>query len=237
MASPTNNDSQPVGAPIPGWTPRARPVRAVLTGRTCRLEPLVAATHADALFEANAADVSARMWTYLPYGPFENRASYRSWMERASQADDPLFFAIVDPATGRPAGIAAYLRIEPVNGIIEIGHLAFSPALQRTTAATEAIYLLIARAFALGYRRCEWKCDTLNAPSRAAAQRLGFTFEGVFRQAAVIKGRNRDTAWYSIIDTEWPARREAFERWLAPENFDAQGRQRTPLAAGAERRG
>jgi len=234
MPPTPQNDSQPVGTPLPGWTPRARPVREGLNGRTCRLEPLSMATHADTLFEANSADTTARMWTYLPYGPFETRANYRSWMERACQADDPLFFAIIDGRTGKAAGIAAYLRIEPASGVIEIGHLAFSPALQRTTAATEALYLLIARAFALGYRRCEWKCDTLNAPSRAAAHRLGFTFEGIFRQAVVIKGRNRDTAWYSIIDTEWPARRAAFERWLAPENFDEAGRQRRSLTACAE---
>ncbi len=171
------------------------------------------------------------MWTYLPYGPFATRADYHAWVATGSASADPLFFAIVDQATGRPAGVAAYLRIDPANGVIEIGHLAYSPALQRTTAATEAMYLMIRRVFELGYRRCEWKCNALNAPSRAAALRLGFTHEGTFRQAMVTKGRNRDTDWFSIIDAEWPARRAEFERWLSPDNFAADGRQLTPLGA------
>jgi RimJ/RimL family protein N-acetyltransferase len=171
------------------------------------------------------------MWTYLPYGPFASAGDYHAWAARVCRGDDPLCFAIVDPTTGAPLGVAAYLRIDPANGVIEVGHLAYAPALQRTAASTEAMYLLIAHVFALGYRRCEWKCDALNAPSRAAAQRFGFTLEGVFRQAVVIKGRNRDTAWYSIIDTEWPALRTAFERWLSPDNFDEAGRQRAPLSS------
>ena len=169
------------------------------------------------------------MWTYLAYGPFRSRADYRAWIELNAVTTDPLFFAIVDNATGRATGVAAYLRIDPANGSIEIGHLAYSPALQRTAAATEAMYLMIRRAFDLGYRRCEWKCNDLNEPSKTAARRLGFTFEGLFRQAMVVKGRNRDTAWFSIIDTEWPVHRAAFECWLAPDNFDANGRQRTAL--------
>ncbi|HEY9248126.1 MAG TPA: GNAT family protein, partial [Rariglobus sp.] len=189
-----------------------------------------AGAHADELFAANSADQAGRMWTYLPYGPFASQADYRDWMERTCRGDDPLFYAIGDVASGRAAGVAAYLRVDPANGAIEIGHLAYSPALQRTTAATEALFLMIDRVFGLGYRRCEWKCDSLNAPSRAAATRLGFTFEGVFRQAVVVKGRNRDTAWFSIIDSEWPERRAGFVRWLAPENFDAAGRQRIPLS-------
>jgi len=192
---------------------------------------LDAAAHADALFVANAADVAGRMWTYLPYGPFATRADYQAWVAAGAASMDPLYFAIVDQATGRPAGVAAYLRIDPANGVIEIGHLAYAPALQRTTASTEAMYLMIRRVFELGYRRCEWKCNSLNAPSRAAALRLGFTHEGTFRQAMVAKGRNRDTDWFSIIDTEWPARRAEFERWLAPDNFAADGRQLTPLGA------
>ena len=219
----------PIGPMLDGWTPPPRPPRETLGGRHCRLEPLAADAHADDLHAANSADRDHRMWTYLSYGPFADIADYRAWVETMSRADDPLCFAIIDPATDRAVGIAAYLRIDPPNGAIEIGHLAFSPALQRTTAATEALTLLIDRAFALGYRRCEWKCDALNAPSRAAAQRLGFVYEGIFRQAAVIKGRNRDTAWYSIIDADWPPLRAAFARWLAPENFDTAGRQRRSL--------
>lgn len=221
---------QPVGAPLPGWTPPPRPVRETLTGRFCRLEPLDPVAHADALFTAFSADASRRMWTYLPYGPFSNRDDYRVWMERICAGNDPLGFAIIDSRTASPAGVAAYLRIDPANGVIEVGHLAYAPVLQRTAASTEAMFLLLARAFALGYRRCEWKCDTLNAPSRAAAERFGFTFEGIFRQAVVVKGRNRDTAWYSIIDTEWPARRAAFERWLEADNFDETGSQRASLS-------
>ncbi len=225
-----------MGVTLPGWKPPLRPVRETLTGRFCRLEPLDPAAHADALFAANSADAAGRMWTYLTYGPFATRADYHAWMERVCCGDDPLFFAIVDLKTDLPAGVAAYMRIDPTNGVIEVGHLAYAPALQRTAASTEAMYLLIDRVFALGYRRCEWKCDTLNTPSRAAAERFGFTQEGVFRQAQVTKGRNRDTAWYSIIDTEWPARRTAFKRWLSPDNFDETGRQRASLTSFAGER-
>ncbi|MFA6961012.1 MAG: GNAT family protein [Opitutaceae bacterium] len=222
---------QPVGRSLVGWTKPPRPGRAALSGRFCQIEPLNAGLHADELFSANSADEAGRMWTYLPYGPFAARAEYDAWMQRTCCGEDPLFYAICDVNTGRPAGLAAYLRIDPANGVIEIGHLAYSPALQRTTAATEAMFLMIDHVFALGYRRCEWKCDSLNVPSRAAAERLGFTHEGVFRQAVVVKGRNRDTAWFSIIDTEWPARRAAIVRWLAPENFDGSGQQIARLAA------
>jgi RimJ/RimL family protein N-acetyltransferase len=203
-----------------------------MVGRLARLEPLDAAAHADALFTANAADADGRMWTYLPYGPFESAAAYRKWVEWAQAGDDPQFYAIVERATGRPLGVASYLRIDPAMGVIEVGHLAFSPALQRTALATEAMYLMARRAFdELGYRRYEWKCDSLNRPSRAAAERLGFVYEGTFRQAVVMKRRNRDTAWFAITDAEWPALRAGFEAWLLPENFDAAGRQRRALAA------
>lgn len=171
------------------------------------------------------------MWTYLGYGPFASLADYQAWMQIACMGDDPLFFTIMDRASNKPLGLASYLRIDPRSGSIEVGHLAYSPLLKRTAAATEAMYLMMARAFDLGYRRYEWKCDSLNAPSRSAALRLGFTFEGIFRQATVVKGRNRDTAWFAIIDKDWPAIREAFVRWLSPDNFDAAGRQCTSLAA------
>jgi RimJ/RimL family protein N-acetyltransferase len=225
---------QPIGASLPGWTPRPRPPRAAMVGRYCRVEPLDPDRHAADLHEANRED-SGAMWTYLSVGPFEDEATYRAWLEQVAPGENPLFHAIVDQATGRAVGLAAYLRIDPPNGVIEVGHLQFSPRLQRTRAATEAMYLMMRRAFdELGYRRYEWKCDSLNAPSRAAAERYGFLFEGIFRQAIVYKGRSRDTAWFSILDSEWPPIRDAFERWLDPANFDAGGRQLTRLNARRE---
>jgi RimJ/RimL family protein N-acetyltransferase len=218
-----------LGVPVPGWTSPAAPVREVMEGRFCSVVPLDPALHAESLFAANGLDREGRMWTYLPYGPFDSLDGYRTWVGEMSGKLDPMFFAIVDRATGRAVGLASYLRIDPEKGSIEVGHLAYSPLLQRTAAATEAMYLMMERAFALGYRRYEWKCDALNAASRAAAERLGFTFEGVFRQAAVVKGRNRDTAWYSVIDGEWPVIGEALRKWLAPGNFDEAGRQRLEL--------
>lgn len=226
-----NQRDQPVGFPLPGWQPPAFPTPAVLIGRFCCVEPLDVARHAEALFTANALDADGRMWTYLPYGPFDSFASYHSWLEKMSQGTDPLFYTIIDLSIGKPVGLAAYLRITPASGTIEVGHLNYSPLLQQKPAATEAMYLLMAQAFALGYRRYEWKCDSLNAPSRAAALRLGFKFEGIFRQATVVKGRNRDTAWYSIIDSEWLTLKATLERWLHPDNFDANGIQRTRLSA------
>jgi RimJ/RimL family protein N-acetyltransferase len=202
-----------------------------MAGRCCRLEPLSAAAHGADLWAANALDREGDMWTYLPYGPFADQAAYGAWLAESARSADPLFFAIIDAASGRAVGVASWLRIDPRNGVIEVGHLAFSPRLQRTPAASEAMYLMMERAFALGYRRYEWKCHAFNRPSRIAAQRLGFSFEGVFRQAAVVKGRSRDTAWYSIIDGEWPALRAAFLAWLAPGNFSADGRQRLALSA------
>ena len=226
----TNALGQPIGAALPDWKPREAPARAPMAGRSCRLEPLDAARHAAALFEANALDHEARNWTYLPYGPFATLEEYRAWVEESARLEDPLFFAVLD-AKGKPVGVVSFLRIDRANGVIEIGHLNFSPLMQRTPVATEAIFLLLKCAFELGYRRCEWKCDSLNAPSRAAAQRFGFTYEGLFRQAIVVKGRNRDTTWYSIIDAEWSAIRSGFERWLSAENFDADGQQRERLHA------
>lgn len=230
MDSSFNNLGQPVGVPLPGWSPPPRPPREPLEGRYCRLEPLDPDRHAAALFAANAADAEGRGWTYLAYGPFGTLAEYGDWMTSACLGDDPLFFAIIDSADGQPAGLASYLRIAPEAGSIEVGHIHYAPRLQQRPAATEAMFLLMRRAFELGYRRYEWKCDSLNAPSRAAAQRLGLSFEGIFRQATVYKGRNRDTAWYAAIDSEWPALREAFLAWLDPGNFDEQGRQKTRLA-------
>jgi RimJ/RimL family protein N-acetyltransferase len=219
----------PLGEPVPGWTPPPRPPREPLEGRYARIEPLDPERHAADLFAANRA--SDAIWRYLPYGPFDSLADYRAWVAESARSDDPLFHAVIDKATGRAAGVASYLRIAPEAGSIEVGHINYAPALQRTRAGTEAMVLLMRRAFALGYRRYEWKCDALNAPSRRLAQRLGLSFEGVFRQATVVKGRNRDTAWFAAIDKEWPALEAAFETWLAPENFDAEGRQRQSLSA------
>ena len=226
----TNRLGQPIGEAVVDWMPPPRPPRAVLSGAYARLEPLDSARHAQDLWEAYAADVDGRNWTYLAHGPYAEQSEFTAWTHAASATLDPLFFAIAD-RSGRAVGVASYLRIAPEAGSIEVGHINLSPALQRRPAATEAMYLMMAQAFALGYRRYEWKCDTLNAPSRAAAERLGFTFEGIFRQALVYKGRNRDTAWYSIIDREWPPLHAAFERWLAADNFDAEGRQRQRLSA------
>jgi RimJ/RimL family protein N-acetyltransferase len=222
--------NQPVGLPVPDWTPPRVPPRESLSGLYCRLDPLDPARHAESLFAANGMDAEGKIWTYLPYGPFDTLEGYRAWMERDCLGGDPQFFAIVDRATDKALGVASFLRIDPGNGSIEVGHINYSPPLQRTPAATEAMYLMMKQAFKLGYRRYEWKCNALNAASRAAALRLGLSFEGVFRQAAVVKGRNRDTAWYAAIDAEWPDLKAAFRRWLDPSNFDEQGRQRTSLS-------
>ena len=224
---------QPLGFPVPDWTPPPLPSTQPMEGRFCRLEKLDPERHVASLHAANLLDADGRMWTYLGYGPFEAEEGYRAWAEEMSRKSDPLSFAIIDRSSGRAIGVASYLRIDPSAGTIEVGHLAYSPLLQGTTAATEAMFLMMARAFDLGYRRYEWKCNALNAPSRAAALRLGFTFEGIFRQAIIMKGRNRDTAWFSIIDKEWPSRREAFQRWLDPANFDSRGVQLTKLSARA----
>lgn len=201
-----------------------------MSGSYCRVERLEADAHAEALHRANTCDVEGRMWTYLPYGPFEALERYARWVEMVQMEWDPMFFAIVDLASGDALGVASYLRITEEDGSIEVGHIAYSPALQRTTAATEAMYLMMRRVFdELGYRRYEWKCDSLNAPSRRAAERLGFTYEGTFRQARVRRGRNRDDAWFSITDGEWPRLRAAFEGWLDPANLDDEGRQRRRL--------
>jgi len=202
-----------------------------MVGRWCRLEPLDPERHAASLFAAYQLDREGHRWTYLPYGPFANEASFRAWLTEMAAKDDPLFFAVLDE-TGEAVGVASFLRISPETGSIEVGHIHYSPRLERTRAATEAMYLMMRRVFdELAYRRYEWKCDSLNAPSRRAADRLGFTYEGTFRQHLVAKGRNRDTAWYSIIDSEWPAIKAAFEAWLEADNFDEAGKQRAALRA------
>lgn len=205
-----------------------------MAGHYCRVEPIDPARHARQLYDTNASDPSGRNFTYSSAGPFESFDAYQRWMELSCLGDDPLYYAIVEESTGNATGVASYLRIDPGNGVIEVGHINYSPRLQRTPAATEAMYLMMKRAFELGYRRYEWKCDALNAPSRAAAQRLGLSFEGIFRQAVVYKGRSRDTAWYAAIDSEWPELERAFLRWLEPANFDEQGRQRMRLSTLTE---
>ncbi len=227
-----NHLGQPIGDDVPGWKPARTPGRtAIGEGRYCLVTPLEPRRHGRELWDAFALDREQRNWTYLVHGPYAAFADFMAWLEGAAALDDPLVFAVVERGSGRAVGVAAYLRIAPAAGSIEVGHINFSPLLQRTPAATEAMYLMMKHAFALGYRRYEWKCDALNQPSRAAAERLGLTFEGIFRQALVYKGRNRDSAWYAAIDREWPTLQAAFEAWLAPENFDADGRQRRSLSA------
>jgi RimJ/RimL family protein N-acetyltransferase len=222
---------QPIGFAVPGWTARPRPPRTAIEGRLVRLEMLDAARHTADLYAANAEDREGRIWTYMAYGPYAEESAYRDWVTGMAKSDDPLFHAIIDKASGKARGVASYLRIEPASGVIEVGHINYSPALQKTAAATEAMYLMMKRVFdELGYRRYEWKCDALNAPSQRAAQRLGFVYEGTFWQATIYKGRNRDTAWYSIIDKDWPKIRAVYEAWLAPENFDAAGKPRRRLS-------
>ena len=216
---------------MPGldWKPARSPDRSALVGESVTLEPVDPAHHAAALFAA--ADGAPAVWDYLAYGPFESEEAFTDWLEARAKSEDPLFYAVVDRASGLARGMASYLRIEPMHGVIEIGHIWFAPVLQRTRQATEAIFVLARHAFDdLSNRRLEWKCDSLNAPSRRAAARFGFVFEGVFRQHMVIKGRNRDTAWFAMTDGEWPLRRVAFQAWLAPANFDLSGRQRESLA-------
>ena len=217
---------------LSAWTPRPRPARNVLQGRYIRLEPLDPARHGDDLYEASAAPGAEERFRYLFEPPPASRDAFEMWLTKAESTEDPLFFAAVDEATGRAGGRMAFMRIDQGHGVIETGSILFGPRLARTRGATEAVYLQARYAFEdLGYRRFEWKCDARNAPSRRAAERLGFTFEGIFRQHMVVKGSNRDTAWYAMLDAEWPARQQAFERWLSPDNFDGSGRQRVSLSA------
>ena len=225
-----NEFDQPVGEIVENWHSPQHPKRENIEGNYCRLEPLDADRHAQSLYDSNALELDGKSWTYLPYGPFESFDAYRSWIEQSCCENDPQFYAIVEPEHGNAIGVASYLRITPISGSIEVGHINYTQRLKRTKAATEAMYLMMAKAFELGYRRYEWKCNALNYPSREAAQRLGLSFEGVFRQAAVIKGRNRDTAWYAAVDNEWPAIKNAFLTWLSPSNFDGRGQQKQSLS-------
>ncbi len=226
----TNDFGQPIGHAMPDWTPRAQPAGVTLKGRYCQLEPIDPARHAADLFAAYRT--APQGWTYMAAGPFEREEDYRAYAETIAKSTDPRHYAVIDLKTGKPVGTLSLMRIDPNNGVIEVGNVMFSPLLQRTPISTEAQFLLMAYAFdELGYRRYEWKCDALNAPSRTTAARLGFTFEGIFRQAVMYKGRSRDTAWFSIIDGEWPKVKAGFQAWLAPENFTADGVQKQSLKA------
>jgi RimJ/RimL family protein N-acetyltransferase len=224
-----NEFGQPLGPRIDAWVVPTFPEKKIFYGHFCRIEPLDPTRHAEPLYQANRIDIDGRMWTYLPYGPFETLEDFRTFLE-SPLSGNPIAYVIVNVASGQPVGFATYLNIKPDQGVIEVGHLAYSPLLQGTTAATEAMALMMEYAFALGYRRYEWKADCLNASSCAAAERLGFRFEGIFRQDRIVKERNRDTAWYSVIDIEWPVIQGAYRAWLAPENFDSSGQQRTRLS-------
>jgi RimJ/RimL family protein N-acetyltransferase len=224
--------SQPIG-PLVNAHPAKRPERVTLKGRWVTLVPLDAAAHAEALYGGSNGDAAREaVWTYLFDGPYASLDEFRVNLEAKARSTDPLFFAVIDNSSGRALGYQALMRIDAANRVIEVGNIMYTPAMQRTAGATEAQYLLARYVFdELGYRRYEWKCNALNAPSRRAAKRFGFTFEGIFRQHMIVKGRNRDTAWFAMLDSEWPARKAAYERWLAPDNFDSDGRQKVALSA------
>jgi len=218
--------------PLESWQACRHPQGSSMQGRLCRLEAVSPDVHSEGLYNAYALDLKNRNWTYLPYGPFATLDEFQSWIEKSCLGDDPCFFTVIDRDTGKAVGLASYLRINPAVGVIEVGHIHFSPLMQGSAISTEAMYLMMKLVFDdLGYRRYEWKCDALNAPSCAAAIRLGFKFEGIFRQATIYKQRNRDTAWYSIIDSEWPVIKQIFETWLLSDNFDAEGQQKTSLSS------
>ena len=221
---------QPLGEEV-DWTPAQRPTNDPLRGSYVLARPFIPDTDSQPLYAAShppTGDLAT--WTYLPDGPYESAEHLRGTLQWATTAEEAVYFALAPLAEERPLGMAAYLRITPEFGVIEIGHVWFGTGLRRTTAATEAIYLLVRNAIEeLGYRRVEWKCNALNAASRKAAERFGFTFEGVFRKHQIVKGRSRDTAWYAITDDRWPTIRSGFDAWLAPENFDGQDRQRCSL--------
>lgn len=222
-------DERPLGFAVPGWKARARPPATPIEGRYCRIERLSVERHAAELFAESGA--TPESWIYLSNDPPADFSEFRRWVEAAVQKEDPFFYAIIARESGRAVGLAALIEIDPANGVIEVGNIHYAPALKRTRAGTEAMFLFMCRVFdELGYRRFEWKCDSLNAPSRRAALRYGFTFEGLFRQAVVYKGRNRDTAWFSIIDAEWPRFRAGYLKWLDPANFDPAGRQLSTLS-------
>jgi len=236
-SEPDNSDkersdvSMTMGPRVDG-PPARRPGRTTLPGRSVTLAPLDPRAHGDALYSAIRGEAGDLLWQYLFEGPFADRPEFDAHLQGIAASEDPLFFAILDNASGKAVGYASYMRIEPVHRVIEVGSILFTPLLQQTTLATEAMYLMARHVFEdLGYRRYEWKCNALNAPSRRAALRFGFRFEGIFRQHMIVKGRNRDTAWFSMLDSEWPVRKASFERWLDPSNFGADGRQKVALSS------
>ena len=222
--------AQPIGPELKNWQASAPPERTVMQGQYCDLQPLDPLVHAAELFAAFAEDSEGRNWTYLLSDPIAEFEDFQQWLVDSCCSQDPLFYVVIDKTTSRAVGMAALMRIVPETGVIEVGNIHFSRSLQKTAMATEAMFLMMQRVFdQLGYRRYEWKCDNCNAPSKKAATRLGFSFEGIFRQALVYKQRNRDTAWFSILDTEWPRQKAAFVSWLSPENFDDHGLQKHSL--------
>lgn len=226
LAHLLNKHSQKIGEPVDSWQPCEHPPRTVMSGAYCKLESFNASRHSAQLFEAFSQNTDNSNWTYLPYGPFASEQEFVEWSSAACTDDDPLFYTVIDQASEQALGLASYLRIAPAAGSIEVGNIHFSPALKGTRLATEAMFLMMSRAFdELGYRRYEWKCDALNTPSCQAAQRFGFQFEGIFRQAVVYKQRNRDTAWFAILDNDWPKLRAGYEAWLDEDNFNAGGQQ------------
>lgn len=222
------SDEMRLGKVVKDWVVPKRPDIQVLLGKYARLELLNADAHAAEIHRANSVDDA--IWDFLPYGPYTSAAGYHRWVRDVTAGSDPVFYAIKNLESGHFEGVASFLRIAPEAGSIEVGHINYAKPLQRTRASTEAMLLMMQWAYEAGYRRYEWKCNALNMGSRRAAERLGFSYEGIFRQAAISKGRNRDTAWYASIDSEWPALKSAFSTWLAPENFDAEGRQKESLS-------
>ena len=219
-----------VGFDVKDWVGAQTPNDNALQGKHCRCEPLNLKRHSEQLFNAYKQDAENRVWVYLPYGPFDRIGDYRDWMNTTCFNGDPQFYAVVDRATQQAVGVASYLRIKPGQGSIEVGHINFSPQCQGTVVATEAMYLMMKNAFDMGYRRYEWKCNALNEKSCNAARRLGFTYEGTFRQMGIVKGRNRDSAWYSLLDREWPVIDNSFQQWLCADNFDDRDRQKIALS-------
>jgi RimJ/RimL family protein N-acetyltransferase len=224
-------DTRPIGPVVDRLHEARPPERQTMAGRRVRLEPIDPEVHAQSLYALSHGPGMAWLWDYMAHGPFADLADFTGWLEGCAATADPLSFAVIDLQGERAAGMASYMNIVPADGRIEVGQIWYAPPIQRTPLPTEAMFLMFTRVFdELGYRRLEWKCNDLNEPSKQAARRLGFTYEGTFRQHMIVKGRNRDTAWFSMLDSEWPAVRANMERWLAPENFDPDGRQRVPLS-------
>jgi len=221
-----NKHGQPIGFPVTDWVAATVPSHEQMEGLYTRVAGVVDTSACESLFNAYLNDTKGLNWTYLPYGPFIKLSDFNTWFEQTCFGDDPLFHVVYDKSSHNAVGLASLMRIKPIAGSIEVGHIHFSPLMQRSKMATEAMYLMMKRVFdELGYRRYEWKCDALNEPSKRAAQRFGFTYEGTFRQALIYRQRNRDTAWFSITDKEWPVIKAGFEAWLQPGNFDSKGKQ------------